>query len=332
MPAKVKREFWLSATIQDCKVVTAQETASAKCFLKIHWQDKAFPDKIRSEKLLLDAGSRKDMKLEKTALELENGDLVYGMLDAAPDSFPINIDSIFLNQISAERIGGLCWTKYEKQASEGRLEAGLVSVSGCAVETITPARFSRTYALYVICLLTPRTQVQIVMNVTVHAPMGLRRYPYDRHIVPFCLGTRATKDTDGTLHKWKLSKEWPKWAPAKYPEDKAILSETQATEDLEYEHKQCFVYLETKKPILCVVIERQPTSTMTRVALPVFIVVSIALSVSGIKDTSFQDEYSAALTSLLTLTAFSYSVQSSLPKLPYLTWADKYFLVLRQQY
>ena len=42
------------------------------------------------------------------AVELERGDTVYGMLDAAPDSLSINIDSIFLNQISAERIGGLC--------------------------------------------------------------------------------------------------------------------------------------------------------------------------------------------------------------------------------
>ena len=46
------------------------------------------------------------------------------MLDAAPDSLPINIDSIFLNQISSERIGSLCWTKFDQKA-------GLVSVSGC---------------------------------------------------------------------------------------------------------------------------------------------------------------------------------------------------------
>ena len=124
---KVERELWLSATIQDCKVVTTQETASAKCFLKIHWQDPVFLDKIRAEKL--SETSRKDMQLEKMAVDLEEGDLVYGMLDAAPDSFPINIDSIFLNQISSERIGGLCWNSYNK-------EEGVVSVSGCAVEPI----------------------------------------------------------------------------------------------------------------------------------------------------------------------------------------------------
>ena len=172
--------------------------------------------------------------------------------------------------------------------------------------------------------------MQIVVDVIVHAPMDLNWYPYDRHIVPFCLAPRATNDRygkDKKETKWNLCKEWPEWAPFKYPEDKAILSESQTTEDLEYDHEQCFAYLEMKKPILCVAIERNPMNIMTRVALPVFIVVSIALSVSGIKKTSFQDEYSAALTSLLTLTAFSYSVQSSLPKLNYLNWADRYFLV-----
>ena len=172
--------------------------------------------------------------------------------------------------------------------------------------------------------------MQIVVNVTVHAPMKLEQYPYDRHIVPFCVGTRGTRDADGTLNKWKLCDEWPEWAHAKYPEDKTMLLESQTTPDLEYDHKQCFAYLDGMKPILCVLIERPPNNVMKRVALPVFIVVSIALAVSGIKDSSFQDEYFAALGSLLTLTVFLYTVQSSLPKLPYLTWADKYFLVLRQ--
>ena len=74
-------------------------------------------------------------------------------------------------------------------------------------------------------------------------------------------------------------------------------------------------------------IERPPHSALQRNALPVFIVVSMALAVSGMADNKYKDEYTAALTSLLTLTAFSYTAQSSLPKLPYLTWADCYFLV-----
>ena len=121
-----------------------QETASAKCFLKLHWLDKDFPNKIRAEqRTLIDpkderAQQTKDLDLEKMAVELERGDMVYGMLDAAPDSFPINIDSIFHNQISAERIGGLCWTSYDKYAGEGRPEPGLVSVSDCTVEPVTP--------------------------------------------------------------------------------------------------------------------------------------------------------------------------------------------------
>ena len=176
------------------------------------------------------------------------------------------------------------------------------------------------------CLLSPRTQVQIVMKVTIRVPMNLNMYPYDRHIVPFCLATRGTMDAAGTWSKWVLCKEWPKWAPAKYPGDKTTLSEEQMP-DLEYDHKRCFVYLEGRKPILCVLIERQPTRVIQRTTVPVFIVVCIALAVSGIKGGSFQDEYGAVLTSLLTLTGLYYTTQSSLPKqpMPYLAWADFYF-------
>ena len=130
---KPKSPFWLVAKIQDCRVVTAQETASAKCFLKIHWQDPTFIDKIRAEQRHLINGARaeqtEDLDLEKLVVGLKEGDLVYGMVDAAPDSFPVNINEIFLNQISSERIGSLCWTQYKK---------GVVSVSGCAAEPITP--------------------------------------------------------------------------------------------------------------------------------------------------------------------------------------------------
>ena len=128
-------DFWLTARIQDCKVATEKETASAKCFLKIHWEDDDFPNKIRAEKRKVPstgdvAEQTKDLDLEKLAVDLEEGYHVYGMVDAAPDSFPINIDSIFLNQLSAERIASLCWTKYDK-------DAGLVSVSGAGSRTQT---------------------------------------------------------------------------------------------------------------------------------------------------------------------------------------------------
>eukprot|EP00321_Phaeocystis_globosa_P006633 CAMPEP_0118830536 /NCGR_PEP_ID=MMETSP1162-20130426/27731_1 /TAXON_ID=33656 /ORGANISM="Phaeocystis Sp, Strain CCMP2710" /LENGTH=476 /DNA_ID=CAMNT_0006761877 /DNA_START=20 /DNA_END=1450 /DNA_ORIENTATION=+ len=287
-------EFWLVAKIEDCKVVTAQETASAKCFLKFHWQDAVFLDKIRDEKLARLGGEgfaeiESNLKLERLAVDLAKGEMVYGMVDATADHFPINIDAIFANQISAERLSSLGWTKYDK-------EKGVVSV-------------------------------QIVSHVTVHVPMRLERYPYDRHVVPFCLGTRATNEAGGVVRKWKLSKEWPDWAPSQYPEDKFLLLASQTTPDLEYDHKQCFVYREGKKPILCVLIERAPKNVLKRIALPVFIVVNIALAVSGVEEGDFNDEFEVALTSLLTLTAFSYSVQSSLPKLPYLTLADCYFLL-----
>ena len=101
----------------------------------MHWQDSDFPAKIRAEKLHLSTGEIAEtdlnMRLEKQAVDLEKGGRVYGMLDAATDSFPINIDSIFVNQISSERIGGLCWNSYNK-------EKGVVSVSGCQSNPYIP--------------------------------------------------------------------------------------------------------------------------------------------------------------------------------------------------
>ena len=174
------------------------------------------------------------------------------------------------------------------------------------------------------CLLTT-TQVQIVVNVTVHAPMFLREYPYDRHVIPFCLGTRTSKNADG---EWKnqrrLCEERPDWAPAHCPTDMTMLSRT--TPDFEYDYKNCFVYMQ-KNTTICVLIERPTKHILKRVAaLPLFIVGGISLAVSI---TEYENE--SVLAVLLSLMAFSFavsvSVQSSLPKLIYLTWADIYFLV-----
>ena len=165
-----------------------------------------------------------------------------------------------------------------------------------------------------------------MVDVIVHAPMDLNWYPYDRHVVPFCLGVRATKET-----RWKLCKKWPEWAPFKYSEDKTMLSQKQTLPDHEYNHQQCSAYLEKKclgSAILCVLIEREPTKVIIRTVVPVFIVVCIALGISGIK-ASAEAEYGAAATSLLTVTALYYTVQQSLPKqsMPFLAWADVYFMV-----
>ena len=169
--------------------------------------------------------------------------------------------------------------------------------------------------------------MQIVVDVTVNAPMDLNWYPFDRQIVPFCVSTRATKDAAGVVTRWKLPDKCPNWAPNDYSEDRTMLSQLQTLPDLEYNHQQCFAYLEEKWPVLCVLLEREPTKVIIRTVVPVFIVVCIALGISGIK-ASYEAEYTAAATSLLTLTALYYTVQQSLPKqsMPYLAWADVYFM------
>lgn len=304
MSETVIHEFWLVATVQDCKLDAQKEVAHAKFFSKWHFQDAEFPKRVREgRRKLVGEG---DQDAASLAEKLEKGTMLKGkMLDeAAADAaeehpsmtFPVNLDLLFQNVTgTSEVLKNLCWVQFKD---------GVVSV-------------------------------QLVMSVAVHAPMHLHEFPYDRHIIPFYLSTRSWKDKAGK-HKWKLAQTVPPWAPNKYAEDKTILSEKMTVPDTEYDHRlpECYFGDEKDangkaldaKPILCLHVQRRPEQFVVRVTLPVFIVVSLALSVFGIKGRSLEMEYNAAFTSLLTMTAFSFSVQSTLPHVAYMTIGDKYFL------
>ena len=297
-------------------------TATAKCFLKLHWQDDSFlttlQQKIKEEK----AANAE----ERLVSDLGAGKLVKGMQAAGSTSLitgllPVNINLLFQNQVKVDVIDSLCWTKYIKP--KGGVEKGLVSVSGC-VELHKSAQLETHIFPYVLDLLTSRAQVQIVADVTVYAPMNLTMYPFDRHVVPFCVETKSSDTV-----KWTLCKKWPDWAPKRYDEDKVMLAQMQTTPDLEYNHKRCYVHMRDRGAILCVLIDRDPNIIMIRTVMPVFLVVCIALAVTGVQSSDSSDnEYNATSTSLLTLTGLYYTVQQSLPKQskPYLAWPDIYFM------
>ena len=262
MSETITHEFWLVATVQDCKLDAQKEVAHAKFFSKWHFQDAEFPKRVREgRRKLVGEG---DQDAASLAEKLEKGTMLKGkMLDeAAADAaeehpsmtFPVNLDLLFQNVTGAvEVLKNLCWVQFKD---------GVVSV--------------------------------------------------------------------------QLAQPVPSWAPNKYAEDSTILSEKMTVPDTEYEHRLPECYFGDEKdangkaldarPILCLHVQRRPEQFVVRVTLPVFIVVSLALSVFGIKGRSLEMEYNAAFTSLLTMTAFSFSVQSTLPHVAYMTIGDKYFL------
>ncbi len=61
--------------------------------------------------------------------------------------------------------------------------------------------------------------------------------------------------------------------------------------------------------------------------LPLFAIVAIAYSAFWIKTSDYYTQISITLTAILTEIAFLFAISSSLPKVPYLTFIDAFFLV-----
>ena len=75
---KVVHEFWLSSTITECTIDTAEQTAHAKFLSKWHFVDKEFASKVkRGERLLVDESA---VKPEEVSELLEKGDMLRGYM------------------------------------------------------------------------------------------------------------------------------------------------------------------------------------------------------------------------------------------------------------
>ena len=76
-----------------------------------------------------------------------------------------------------------------------------------------------------------------------------------------------------------------------------------------------------------VVVERRFLYYIWKVFLPLFAMVAIAYSAFWIKTSDYYTQISITMTAILTEIAFLFAISSSLPKVPYLTFIDAFFLV-----
>ena len=75
------------------------------------------------------------------------------------------------------------------------------------------------------------------------------------------------------------------------------------------------------------VVQRRYWYYIWKVFLPLFAIVAIAYSAFWIKTSDYYTQISITLTAILTEIAFLFAISSSLPKVPYLTFIDAFFLV-----
>ncbi|MGO9605966.1 MAG: hypothetical protein ACLQAT_21680 [Candidatus Binataceae bacterium] len=76
-----------------------------------------------------------------------------------------------------------------------------------------------------------------------------------------------------------------------------------------------------------VVVQRRYRYYVWKVFLPLFAMVAIAYSAFWIKVSDYYTQISITLTAILTEIAFLFAISTSLPKVPYLTFIDAFFLV-----
>jgi hypothetical protein len=75
------------------------------------------------------------------------------------------------------------------------------------------------------------------------------------------------------------------------------------------------------------VVQRRYRYYLWKVFLPLFAMVAIAYSAFWIKTSDYYTQISITLTAILTEIAFLFAISSSLPKVPYLTFIDAFFLM-----
>lgn len=84
---------------------------------------------------------------------------------------------------------------------------------------------------------------------------------------------------------------------------------------------------ETSEIEIDVVVQRRYAYYIWKVFLPLLAMVAIAYSAFWIKTSDYYTQISITLTAVLTEIAFLFAISSSLPKVPYLTFIDAFFLM-----
>jgi hypothetical protein len=173
---------------------------------------------------------------------------------------------------------------------------------------------------------------QKVYRAKLRSKLEMKRYPFDRHIVPAIVAVRQWR-TNGIKHKWKLLRERPEdeWfgGDGGYPEDKHTVSLidtwTDQWDELKKFHEPEVRILKQGKgkPVLCLKLERDPSSFFLNVAFPTFITVSIVIMSCY---SSGGPSIESVATGVLTLVASQLALQEKLPKKVYITYAGIYLL------
>jgi hypothetical protein len=277
--------FWIVSTAEIQVMDYAIERTTVKLFTK--WWFKC-PDFFNKEKLkgLVKFDDDKSTSSSDASYDsLLKGDMVFGCrIDGSSGSnyFPVNPKSLILNAVS-QSPSAPDW-----------------------VQLIVPKPDDKT------TLRDTIVSCQLVITAELHTPFNMREYPFDRHIVPIALATRKWKG-NGKKYGWELATTKPTWAPSHYPEDAYNITESVAWIDphAEMRHLPPIVHrdLKTKKPVLCLRVQRDPSYFIFTITVPICAIVLLCLSSFFLEFNNAIDRLNAILIGTLALAAYKNSVE-----------------------
>jgi len=227
------------------------------------------------------------------ASKLSTGQYVHGVKfkAALQRDFPLNPGSIFLNESSKVNKGAA--HEFIHQMSWLRCKDGVVSA-------------------------------QLVFRNTLDVDFRVGQYPFDRHVVPFRLALR--------VEAWMLPTARPEWAllrgGMKYPEDPFLVSEEPLISSPFVHERPLVIWQgERRKPIFCLLVARDPSPFVFGSALPICLLVLLAMVTFLVKsDDTTALRMAALLSSSVAVTTYEQAVREKMPEVSYLTYADWYFI------
>ena len=150
-------------------------------------------------------------------------------------------------------------------------------------------------------------------------PMDLRRFPFDREVMPVRIGANE----DDSVVRFRVKPELVMVGDAAFVTDWAILRPSSRAETHRYVAGQATY----SRFIHEVELSRRSTFYVWRVMVPLTLLAIVSWAAFWFEPVGLQPQISTCMASLIALVAFNFAIDFSLPKVSYLTLIDKHALI-----
>jgi Neurotransmitter-gated ion-channel ligand binding domain len=159
----------------------------------------------------------------------------------------------------------------------------------------------------------------VIVSGKFSAPMDLRRFPFDRQAMPVRIGS----NDDDSVVRFKVKPELVLVGAEATVSDWAILRPSSLVDKRQYVPGQ-----ETYDRFVSrVELSRRSTFYVWRVMVPLTLLAVVSWAAFWFEPVGLQPQISTCMAALISLVAFNFAIDFSLPKVSYLTLIDKHALI-----